>query len=147
MRKYFSIIIISFFLLTNVSFADSTVDRYLKDLEYIDSNLSIIIYNLAQNKYDDISSFEKDMEFIESLLNSINISVDNDYKNSKNKNLIEQSFYLAADNISNYYEMSAINIRLYMKSKDKDKFFNIINSYNSGHTDLITLKDKMSKVK
>lgn len=145
--KKISILFITILFTTSISYAQILPKEYIKELEYIDNNLSILIYNIIQNDYEDIASIDKDITFIESLLDSLNSSIDASYKAVKNKDLKSQDYILSVDNISNFYEQSILNIRLYFNNKDKYSFFNIINNYSNGNALLLQLKDKSSKAR
>lgn len=145
--KKISILFITILFTTSISYAQILPKEYIKELEYIDNNLSILIYNIIQNDYEGIASIDKDITFIESLLDSLNSSIDASYKAVKNKNLKSQDYILSVDNISNFYEQSILNIRLYFNNKDKYSFFNIINNYSNGNALLLQLKDKSSKAR
>lgn len=130
-------------LLSTNSHAKSNND-YIKDLAYIDSQLSIMINTIVDNDYKDIKLIEKDLIFLESLLTSISSEIEQDFKQASN--LDDKSFLLTIDNISNNYELSTYNIRRYYSGKKiSQTFIDVVDAYSSGHKSLIYLQERVKK--
>lgn len=143
MKRIYTTAIIIVILSTNVCYA-KTPDEYLKDISYIDSQLSIIINKIVDNDYKDIKPIEKDLIFLESLLASISSNIDNDYKHASN--VVDKTFLLNIDNITNNYELSTYYIRRFFSGKKiSQTFIDVVDSYSSGHKALIYLQERLKK--
>lgn len=143
MKRIYTTAIIIVLLSTNICYA-KTPNEYLKDISYIDSQLSIIINKIVDNDYKDIKPIEKDLIFLESLLSSIGSEIDTGYKQASSYE--DKSFFLNIDNITNNYELSTYNIRRYFSGKKVSQtFIDVVDAYSSGHKGLIYLQERIKK--
>lgn len=145
MKKIIATSLLIVLLNINIISAE-TYNDYVSELNYIDSQLSILINLIVENDYKDIKPVEKDLIFLESLLTSLGKKIDESYANAKTLN--DKSFFLTIDNISNSYELSAINIRRFFSGKKIAKtFVDVVSNYSDANKELVYINSKLKEAK
>ncbi|KGJ49928.1 MULTISPECIES: hypothetical protein [Paraclostridium] len=132
MLKKFSIIIfITLIIFTsniNVSHAlsitapDSVNNQYIKDLEIIDNYMYLLTKSVIMGNYKE-DEINKNIKFIETLINDLNIKVS---KLSQE----DTDAILSMQSILNLYKISLLKIQSYLETKDPDNLIDAINAFS-----------------
>ncbi|CEN74872.1 Uncharacterised protein [[Clostridium] sordellii] len=141
----FSIVLILFSININTAYAFSTVtppqvhNKYIKELEVIDNYMYLLVKCVASKKIDS-SEINKDIKFVETLIDSLNNKTS---KLSKSDNDV----VLAMQAILNYYKISIINIKYYLNNNDCDRLIDSITSFSVAYNSSSTLRVIIGKAK
>ncbi|WGX74655.1 hypothetical protein QJS64_10770 [Paraclostridium bifermentans] len=132
MFKKFSIIIfITLIIFTsNMNFShslsivapDSVSNQYIQDLEIIDNDMYLLTKSVIMGNYK-VDEITKNIKFIETLINDLNIKVS---KLSQE----DTDAILAMQSILNFYKISLMKIQSYLETKDPDNLIDAINSFS-----------------
>ena len=99
-----------------------------------------LLVKSVATKSIDPDKVNKDIRFIETLINNLTIHTS---KLSKEDNDI----ILAMQSILNYYKISIINIRVYIEKNDSDRLIDSIASFSLGYNSSSTLRNIIGKAK
>ncbi|CEN80921.1 Uncharacterised protein [[Clostridium] sordellii] len=141
----FSIVLILFAININTTYAFNSLtpppisNEYIKELEIIDNYMYLLVKSVATKSIDP-DKVNKDIRFIETLINNLTIHTS---KLSKEDNDI----ILAMQSILNYYKISIINIRVYIEKNDSDRLIDSIASFSLGYNSSSTLRNIIGKAK
>lgn len=139
----FSIILIIFASSINTSYAINTIapppinNEYIKSLEIIDNHMSILIKSIYIENFNK-SQIDKDIKFIETLINDLTIRTS---KLSEKDN----EAILAMQIILDYYKISIINIKKFINSKDTDALMSATTSFSLGYNSSSVLRTIIGK--
>lgn len=132
MLKKFSIIIfITLIIFTsNINFShalsitspDSVNNQYIKDLEIIDNYMYLLTKSVIMGNYKEDET-SKNIKFMETLINDLNIKVSKLPKE-------DTDAILAVQSILNFYKISLMKIQSYLETKDPDNLIDAINVFS-----------------
>ncbi len=132
MLKKFSIIIfITLIIFTsNINFShalsitapDSVNNQYIKDLEIIDNYMYLLTKSVIMGNYKE-DEINKNIKFMETLINDLNIKVSKLPKE-------DTDAILAVQSILNFYKISLMKIQSYLETKDPDNLIDAINVFS-----------------
>lgn len=131
LRKFTIIIFITLIIFTsNMNFShalsiaapDSFSNQYIQDLEIIDNNMYMLTKSVIMENYK-VDEITKNIKFIETLINDLNIKVS---KLSQE----DTDAILAMQSILNFYKISLMKIQSYLETKDPDNLIDAINSFS-----------------
>ncbi|MCU9814210.1 hypothetical protein LEQ07_03445 [Paraclostridium sp. AKS73] len=131
LRKFSIIIFITLIIFTsNMNFShaltiaapDSVSNQYIQDLEIIDNNMYMLTKSVIMENYK-VDEITKNIKFIETLINDLNIKVS---KLSQE----DTDAILALQSILNFYKISLMKIQSYLETKDPDNLIDAINSFS-----------------
>ncbi|WP_290059804.1 hypothetical protein [Paraclostridium bifermentans] len=100
-------------------------NQSIKDLEFIDNNMYILIKYIVAGNYK-VDKVDKDIKFIEVAINTLTAETaklpqrDNDV-------------ILSMQSILNYYKISLSRLKSYFETKDPDNLIDAIVSFSSGY--------------
>lgn len=156
LKKFSIFIFITLILFTsNMSFSYSLnpiptnstinlpVNPYIKELEIIDNHMYILIKSIVRV---DLSNKHKrnevmnQIKFIETSINDLTLKTS--HLTKKDADAI-----LAMQSILNYYKISMIQLKCYLKDNDSDNLINSITSFSIGYNLSGSLRAVISKVK
>lgn len=131
LKKLSIIIFITLIIFTsNINFShalsitspDSVNNQYIKDLEIIDNYMYLLTKSVIMGNYkeDEIS---KNIKFMETLINDLNIKVSKLPKE-------DTDAILAVQSILNFYKISLMKIQSYLETKDPDNLIDAINAFS-----------------
>lgn len=131
LKKLSIIIFITLIIFTsNINFShalsitspDSVNNQYIKDLEIIDNYMYLLTKSVIMGNYkeDEIS---KNIKFMETLINDLNIKVSKLPKE-------DTDAILAVQSILNFYKISLMKIQSYLETKDPDNLIDAINVFS-----------------
>lgn len=156
LKKFSVVLFITLILFTsNINFAYSLnpittnstitipVNPYIKELEIIDNHMYILIKSIV--RVDLINKHKKNevinqIKFIETSIN--NLTLKTSHLSKKDTDAI-----LAMQSILNYYKISIIQLKFYLKDNDSDNLLNAITSFSIGYNLSGSLRAVISKVK
>ncbi|WP_263329558.1 hypothetical protein [Paraclostridium sp. AKS73] len=101
---------------------DSVSNQYIQDLEIIDNNMYMLTKSVIMENYK-VDEITKNIKFIETLINDLNIKVS---KLSQE----DTDAILALQSILNFYKISLMKIQSYLETKDPDNLIDAINSFS-----------------
>ncbi|MGL4571470.1 MAG: hypothetical protein ACRCVJ_10425 [Clostridium sp.] len=119
------------------------VNPYIKELEIIDNHMYILIKSIVRV---DLSNKHKrnevmnQIKFIETSINDLTLKTS--HLTKKDADAI-----LAMQSILNYYKISIIQLKSYLKDNDSDNLINSITSFSIGYNLSGSLRSVISKVK
>ncbi|WP_283592796.1 hypothetical protein [Paraclostridium bifermentans] len=132
LKKLSIVFAITLILFTsNMSFSHSLSapapisNQSIKDLEFIDNNMYILIKYIVAGNYK-VDKVDKDIKFIEVAINTLTAETaklpqrDNDV-------------ILSMQSILNYYKISLSRLKSYFETKDPDNLIDAIVSFSSGY--------------
>ncbi|CEP89782.1 Uncharacterised protein [[Clostridium] sordellii] len=134
----FSILLIIFTINVNTTYAFNSMapqpihNEYIKELEIIDNYMYLLVQSVATKNIDPAKA-DKDIKFIETLINDL---TNRTSKLSKEDNDV----ILAMQVILNYYKISIINIKVYIEKNNADKLIDSITSFSLGYNSSSTLR-------
>ncbi|WGX75112.1 hypothetical protein QJS64_13645 [Paraclostridium bifermentans] len=134
-----AIILFVFISNVNISYAikvspyDSSLNYISKDLDFLDSNMYVLIKSISAEDFD-INGARRQISFINSLIYDL---TEKAYTLSK-----EQADVAAAlQAILGFYKLSIIEANKYIDSKDSDDLISSINAFSMGYTSSINLRN------
>ncbi len=152
LKKFSIFIFITLILFTsNMNFSyslnpiptNSTINPYIKELEIINNHIYILIKSIVSvdlnNKYKKNEVINQ-IKFIETSINDLNLKTS--HLTKKDADAI-----LAMQSILNYYKISIIQLKCYLKDNDSDNLINSITSFSIGYNLSGSLRSVISKVK
>ena len=119
------------------------VNQYIKELEIIDNHMYILIKSIVRvdlNKKHKKNEVINQIKFIETSINDLTLKTS--YLTKKDADAI-----LAMQSILNYYKISIIQLKSYLKDNDSDNLINSITSFSIGYNLSGSLRSVISKVK
>ena len=119
------------------------VNPYIKELEIIDNHMYILIKSIVRvdlNKKHKKNEVINQIKFIETSINDLTLKTS--YLTKKDADAI-----LAMQSILNYYKISIIQLKSYLKDNDSDNLINSITSFSIGYNLSGSLRSVISKVK
>ena len=119
------------------------VNPYIKELEIIDNHMYILIKSIVRvdlNKKHKKNEVINHIKFIETSINDLTLKTS--YLTKKDADAI-----LAMQSILNYYKISIIQLKSYLKDNDSDNLINSITSFSIGYNLSGSLRSVISKVK
>lgn len=131
LRKFTIIIFITLIIFTsNMNFShalsitapNSVSNQYIQDLEIIDNYMYLLTKAVIMGNYKE-DEINKNIKFIETLINDLNIKVS---KLSKE----DTDAILAVQSILNLYKISLLKIQSYLETKDPDNLIDAINAFS-----------------
>lgn len=134
----FSILLIIFTINVNTTYAFNSMapqpihNEYIKELEIIDNYMYLLVQSVATKNIDPAKA-DKDIKFIETLINDL---TNRTSKLSKEDNDVILSMQV----ILNYYKISIINIKVYIEKNNADKLIDSITSFSLGYNSSSTLR-------
>ncbi|CEO07602.1 hypothetical protein QJR30_07150 [Paraclostridium sordellii] len=141
----FSILLIIFTINVNTTYAFNSMapqpihNEYIKELEIVDNYMYLLVQSVATKNIDP-TKVNKDIKFIETLINSLNNKTS---KLSKK----DDDVILAMQAILNYYKISIINIKYYLNNNDCDRLIDSITSFSVAYNSSSTLRVIIGKAK
>lgn len=141
----FSILLIIFTINVNTTYAFNSMapqlihNEYIKELEIVDNYMYLLVQSVATKNIDP-TKVNKDIKFIETLINSLNNKTS---KLSKK----DDDVVLAMQAILNYYKISIINIKYYLNNNDCDRLIDSITSFSVAYNSSSTLRVIIGKAK
>lgn len=152
LKKFSIFIFITLILFTsNMNFSyslnpiptNSTINPYIKELEIINNHMYILIKSIVSvdlnNKYKKNEVINQ-IKFIETSINDLNLKTS--HLTKKDADAI-----LAMQSILNYYKISIIQLKCYLKDNDSDNLINSITSFSIGYNLSGSLRAVINKVK
>lgn len=156
LKKFSVVLFITLILFTsNINFAYSLnpittnstitipVNPYIKELEIIDNHMYILIKSIVRvdlNKKHKKNEVINQIKFIETSINDLTLKTS--HLTKKDADAI-----LAMQSILNYYKISIIQLKSYLKDNDSDNLINSITSFSIGYNLSGSLRSVISKVK
>ncbi|KKY02063.1 hypothetical protein VN21_05190 [Paraclostridium benzoelyticum] len=131
LRKFTIIIFMTLIIFTsNMNFShaisiaapDSVSNQYIQDLEIIDNYMYLLTKAVIMGNYKE-DEINKNIKFIETLINDLNIKVS---KLSQE----DTDAILAMQSILNLYKISLMKIQSYLETKDPDNLIDAINAFS-----------------
>lgn len=131
LRKFTIIIFITLIIFTsNMNFShalsitapDSVSNQYIQDLEIIDNYMYLLTKAVIMGNYKE-DEMNKNIKFIETLINDLNIKVSRLSQEDTDAILSMQS-------ILNLYKISLLKIQSYLETKDPDNLIDAINAFS-----------------
>lgn len=119
------------------------VNPYIKELEIIDNHMYILIKSIVRvdlNKNHKKNEVINQIKFIETSINDLTLKTS--HLTKKDADAI-----LAMQSILNYYKISIIQLKSYLKDNDSDNLINSITSFSIGYNLSGSLRSVISKVK
>lgn len=119
------------------------VNPYIKELEIIDNHMYILIKSIVRvdlNKKHKKNEVINHIKFIETSINDLTLKTS--YLTKKDADAI-----LAMQSILNYYKISIIQLKSYLKDNDSDNLINSITSFSIGYNLSGSLRSVISKIK
>lgn len=119
------------------------VSPYIKELEIIDNHMYILIKSIVRvdlNKKHKKNEVINQIKFIETSINDLTLKTS--HLTKKDADAI-----LAMQSILNYYKISIIQLKSYLKDNDSDNLINSITSFSIGYNLSGSLRSVISKVK
>lgn len=119
------------------------VNPYIKELEIIDNHMYILIKSIVRvdlNKKHKKNEVINQIKFIETSINDLTLKTS--HLTKKDTDAI-----LAMQSILNYYKISIIQLKSYLKDNDSDNLINSITSFSIGYNLSGSLRSVISKVK
>ncbi|CEN93245.1 hypothetical protein [Paraclostridium sordellii] len=141
----FSILLIIFTINVNTTYAFNSMapqpvhNEYIKELEIIDNYMYLLVQSVATKNINP-TKVNKDIRFIETLINSLNNKTS---KLSKE----DDDVILAMQAILNYYKISIINVKFYIDENDADRLIDSITSFSVAYNSSSTLRVIIGKAK
>ncbi|WP_338557839.1 hypothetical protein QJR60_09735 [Paraclostridium sordellii] len=141
----FSILLIIFTINVNTTYAFNSMapqpihNEYIKELEIIDNYMYLLVQSVATKNINP-TKVNKDIRFIETLINSLNNKTS---KLSKE----DDDVILAMQAILNYYKISIINVKFYIDENDADRLIDSITSFSIAYNSSSTLRVIIGKAK
>ncbi|MFQ9308657.1 MAG: hypothetical protein ACLR2K_01885 [Paraclostridium sordellii] len=141
----FSILLITFTINVNTAYAFNSMapqpvhNEYIKELEIIDNYMYLLVQSVATKNINP-TKVNKDIRFIETLINSLNNKTS---KLSKE----DDDVILAMQAILNYYKISIINVKFYIDENDADRLIDSITSFSVAYNSSSTLRVIIGKAK
>ena len=141
----FSILLITFTINVNTTYAFNSMapqpvhNEYIKELEIIDNYMYLLVQSVATKNINP-TKVNKDIRFIETLINSLNNKTS---KLSKE----DDDVILAMQAILNYYKISIINVKFYIDENDADRLIDSITSFSVAYNSSSTLRVIIGKAK
>ncbi|CEP86943.1 hypothetical protein [Paraclostridium sordellii] len=141
----FSILLILFAININTTYAFNSIapqpthNQYIKELEIVDNYMYLLIKCVA-TKNIDTTKVDKDIKFIETLIDSLTNKTS---KLSKE----DDDVILAMQAILNYYKISIINIKYYLNNNDCDRLIDSITSFSVAYNSSSTLRIIIGKAR
>ncbi|CEQ08644.1 Uncharacterised protein [[Clostridium] sordellii] len=141
----FSILLIIFTINVNTTYAFNSIapqpihNEYIKELEIIDNYMYLLVQSVATKNINP-TKVNKDIRFIETLINSLNNKTS---KLSKE----DDDVILAMQAILNYYKISIINVKFYIDENDADRLIDSITSFSIAYNSSSTLRVIIGKAK
>ncbi|MFR3566406.1 MAG: hypothetical protein ACLTUR_00340 [Paraclostridium sordellii] len=141
----FSIVLILFTININTTYAFNSMapqpihNEYIKELEIIDNYMYLLVQSVATKNINP-TKVNKDIKFIETLINSLNNKTS---KLSKE----DDDVILAMQAILNYYKISIINVKFYIDENDADRLIDSITSFSVAYNSSSTLRVIIGKAK
>lgn len=146
MKKILYLSLVMIFLTTSISFSQPSDDtmKFIKSLDLINNNLSLVVKDILSGKYDE-ESIKKDLEYNNSLVKSIYNDAIFEYKediNIKNKTTLQKREEGTIFYIATLYSLAINGITLYLEDKSVNDTFllDAISEYRQGTQALNTLK-------
>lgn len=152
LKKFSIFIFITLILFTsNMNFSyslnpiptNSTINPYIKELEIINNHMYILIKSIVSvdlnNKYKKNEVINQ-IKFIETSINDLNLKTS--HLTKKDADAI-----LAMQSILNYYKISIIQLKCYLKDNDSDNLINSITSFSIGYNLSGSLRAVINKAK
>lgn len=106
----------------SVTAPDSVSNKYIQDLEIIDNYMYLLTKAVIMGNYKD-DEINKNIKFIETLINDLNIKVSKLSQEDTDAMLSMQS-------ILNLYKISLMKIQSYLETKDPDNLIDAINAFS-----------------
>ncbi|GAA0100224.1 hypothetical protein UT300012_09380 [Paraclostridium bifermentans] len=131
LRKFTIIIFITLIIFTsNMNFShalsitapNSVSNQYIQDLEIIDNYMYLLTKAVIMGNYKE-DEINKNIKFIETLINDLNIKVS---KLSQE----DTDAILSMQSILNLYKISLLKIQSYLETKDPDNLIDAINAFS-----------------
>lgn len=119
------------------------VNPYIKELEIIDNHMYILIKSIVRvdlNKKHKKNEVINQIKFIETSINDLTLKTS--HLTKKDADAI-----LAMQSILNYYKISIIQLKSYLKDNNSDNLINSITSFSIGYNLSGSLRSVISKVK
>lgn len=119
------------------------VNPYIKELEIIDNHMYILIKSIVRvdlNKKHKKNEVINQIKFIETSINDLTLKTSHLTKK-------DDDAILAMQSILNYYKISIIQLKSYLKDNDSDNLINSITSFSIGYNLSGSLRSVISKVK
>ncbi|MGL4450445.1 MAG: hypothetical protein ACRCTZ_04555 [Sarcina sp.] len=147
MKKILYLALIMVFLTTSISFSQPNDDtmKFIKSLELINNNLSLVVKDILSGNYDE-ESIRKDLEYNNSLVKSIYNEAVFEYKEDKsikNKTTLQKREEGTIFYIATLYSLAINGITLYLEDKSVNEMFllDAICEYRQGTKALNVFKD------
>lgn len=105
-----------------VATPDSVSNQYIQDLEIIDNYMYLLTKTVIMGNYKE-DEINKNIKFIETLINDLNIKVS---KLSQE----DTDAILSMQSILNLYKISLMKIQSYLETKDPDNLIDAINAFS-----------------
>lgn len=106
----------------SIAAPDSVSNQYIQDLEIIDNYMYLLTKAVIMGNYKE-DEINKNIKFIETLINDLNIKVS---KLSQE----DTDAILAMQSILNLYKISLMKIQSYLETKDPDNLIDAINAFS-----------------
>lgn len=129
--------------ITTNSTINIPVNPYIKELEIIDNHMYILIKSIVSvdlNKKHKKNEIINQIKFIETSIN--NLTLKTSHLSKKDADAI-----LAIQSILNYYKISIIQLKSYLKDNDSDNLINSITSFSIGYNLSGSLRTVVNKIK
>lgn len=129
--------------ITTNSTINIPVNPYIKELEIIDNHMYILIKSIVSvdlNKKHKKNEIINQIKFIETSIN--NLTLKTSHLSKKDADAI-----LAMQSILNYYKISIIQLKSYLKDNDSDNLINSITSFSIGYNLSGSLRTVVNKIK
>ena len=129
--------------ITTNSTINIPVNPYIKELEIIDNHMYILIKSIVRvdlNKKHKKNEVINQIKFIETSIN--NLTLKTSHLSKKDADAI-----LAMQSILNYYKISIIQLKSYLKDNDSDNLINSITSFSIGYNLSGSLRTVVNKIK
>ncbi|WP_195336975.1 hypothetical protein [Paraclostridium bifermentans] len=115
-----------------------SIDKEIvKDLEYIDNRMSLLITSIS-NKDFNKADVQKQVEHLHSVIDSL-------YKKASMLPKEEEKIYLAIQAILTFYELSILSTEDYLKSNKPESLVSAITYFSTGYYSLTSLRESIYK--
>ncbi|MBU5287943.1 hypothetical protein AALJ34_01485 [Paraclostridium bifermentans] len=106
----------------SITAPNSVSNQYIQDLEIIDNYMYLLTKAVIMGNYKE-DEINKNIKFIETLINDLNIKVS---KLSQE----DTDAILSMQSILNLYKISLLKIQSYLETKDPDNLIDAINAFS-----------------
>lgn len=140
MKKIISLALCFMLLFTHISYAQTNnISDAIKDLKIVGNKINIMIDEISGDDPLDISKFEENVKYCESILASRSKEISKDYSNESNIEL--KAAYSSLLYVSSLYALSLNSIIVYLNNNSKSHYFiDICTTYKEGTVVLDAIK-------